>query len=235
MEQQVLCVCLSDWCKTSNARTFAKCCNQCDLPFNGAEYFLGLTVMVSCKCVLTRIHTWYVAYHKDCKFVKPNGEDVETFPFSVDNMTPKDREEIRTNYFKRHPQVISKCAFCGTDATTKTKKCKGCQHVYYCNLECQKEDWAKHKTFCKSRAGVTAFKLCSCFNETEQMYFDRSKANLCCLDVCTNAVGENTPQHFAVMMSTCSKKGSNDMHMFPKIFCSDKCREDDSKKYIKKK
>ncbi len=195
---------------------------------------LGSTLMVGCKCVNTRLHTWSVTYHKDCGFVEPEGEGVERFPVYADKLTPKHREDMRRDYFKKHPQVISKCACCGKDADMKTKKCKGCQHVYYCNPECQKIDWSKHKAFCKSRAGLTVFKSCSCFDKTEQMYFDRSKGNLCCLDTCPNVVDPNIPQKLSVMFSTCSKKGSNGTHMFPKIFCSEECLQSDFKKCDKK-
>ena len=38
------------------------------------------------------------------------------------------------------------CNRCNKDTT---KKCAGCKSVHYCSRECQKQDWAKHKKFCK--------------------------------------------------------------------------------------
>lgn len=30
-----------------------------------------------------------------------------------------------------------------------TKKCTACKKVFYCNTDCQKQDWPTHKAFCK--------------------------------------------------------------------------------------
>ena len=38
------------------------------------------------------------------------------------------------------------CRVC--DAVEKTKKCSGCEKVYYCGRECQRADWKAHKSSC---------------------------------------------------------------------------------------
>ena len=47
------------------------------------------------------------------------------------------------------------CAQCNVDGITgsnlKLMRCGGCQSVWYCCVECQKEHWPKHKKFCKAR------------------------------------------------------------------------------------
>jgi TPR repeat protein len=40
-----------------------------------------------------------------------------------------------------------KCSTC--DSGTDLKSCAGCGQVWYCNAECQKKDWKKHKEMCK--------------------------------------------------------------------------------------
>jgi hypothetical protein len=43
------------------------------------------------------------------------------------------------------------CASCKTD-NPEVQRCSRCQHVYYCNVTCQKMDWPTHKLYC-SRSG----------------------------------------------------------------------------------
>jgi len=47
------------------------------------------------------------------------------------------------------PDDSGPCPACGNIATTKCTACAG-HPVYYCNRNCQKKDWPKHKSMCKS-------------------------------------------------------------------------------------
>ena len=44
------------------------------------------------------------------------------------------------------------CAECGEEGGVGLKTCKSCMLVKYCNAECQKKHWPKHKKVCKERA-----------------------------------------------------------------------------------
>ena len=48
--------------------------------------------------------------------------------------------------------TTNSCAECGADGGVSLKICKSCMHVKYCNAECQKKHWPKHKMDCKLRA-----------------------------------------------------------------------------------
>jgi TPR repeat protein len=51
--------------------------------------------------------------------------------------------------------TISHCADCGKEEVVgivSLKACKSCMLVKYCNADCQKKHWAKHKKVCKRRA-----------------------------------------------------------------------------------
>ena len=47
--------------------------------------------------------------------------------------------------------IGSKCDHCGIskdDTTMKLKSCVKCRRSYYCNADCQKADWKRHKKGC---------------------------------------------------------------------------------------
>jgi tetratricopeptide (TPR) repeat protein len=44
------------------------------------------------------------------------------------------------------------CAECGEEGGASLKVCKACMIVRYCNAECQRNHWPKHKKVCKQRA-----------------------------------------------------------------------------------
>lgn len=48
---------------------------------------------------------------------------------------------------EKEVEEVEKCKTCGVKSST-LKKCSGCQSVLYCNRECQKHDWKKHRHEC---------------------------------------------------------------------------------------
>jgi hypothetical protein len=44
------------------------------------------------------------------------------------------------------------CADCGEEGGVSLKACKACMLVKYCNANCQRNHWPKHKKECKLRA-----------------------------------------------------------------------------------
>ena len=44
------------------------------------------------------------------------------------------------------------CADCGKEGGVSLKVCKSCMQAKYCNAECQRNHWSKHKKQCKLRA-----------------------------------------------------------------------------------
>jgi len=48
--------------------------------------------------------------------------------------------------------LVHCCADCGVAGGINLKACKSCMSVKYCNVNCQKNHWPKHKQECKRRA-----------------------------------------------------------------------------------
>ena len=48
--------------------------------------------------------------------------------------------------------VVYCCAECGEEGGASLKACKSCMIVKYCNANCQRNHWPKHKKVCKLRA-----------------------------------------------------------------------------------
>ena len=52
---------------------------------------------------------------------------------------------------KKHnlqPTACSYCAKSGSNESSRTKACGGCEKIYYCSVRCQRADWGIHKKEC---------------------------------------------------------------------------------------
>ena len=47
-----------------------------------------------------------------------------------------------------------RCACCSSVFEDSPKHCAGCIGVYYCNAECQLNDWRRHKPYCRGRGDI---------------------------------------------------------------------------------
>ena len=52
----------------------------------------------------------------------------------------------------RNDATVHCCAECGNEGGISLKACKSCMVAKYCNVNCQKNHWPKHKKECKIRA-----------------------------------------------------------------------------------
>ena len=81
----------------------------------------------------------------DCKKSFSEMKDFTSFLCALtDEKNPRDRVfEICYSYW-----LFRCCHFCARKGTSL--KCAGCKTVYYCNTNCQTQDWAKHQEVCLS-------------------------------------------------------------------------------------
>lgn len=76
-------------------------------------------------------------------------------PLYLDNAFPENDEEVESN--KQKIRNIRKdlgipsssyCAACAKSSHGQLKRCSGCKTRFYCSVECQRNDWQKHKPVC---------------------------------------------------------------------------------------
>jgi predicted Zn-ribbon and HTH transcriptional regulator len=63
----------------------------------------------------------------------------------------EDEEVIDKVGFKTMKSIVVSCNYCKKDGyeVKNLKRCGRCKSVFYCNSDCQKKDWDKHKLDCK--------------------------------------------------------------------------------------
>ena len=73
--------------------------------------------------------------------------------------------------FIQKRKMASHCEFCGTAFWPYLKKCKGCHTVYYCDRDCQTQDWKYHKISCSGdviRKAIEASSMASHSSKTSR-------------------------------------------------------------------
>nr|XP_033818666.1 putative protein MSS51 homolog, mitochondrial [Geotrypetes seraphini] len=87
---------------------------------------------------------------------KLNMENYEDYRSAVDGRKPATAFGIRTYFdmFQKMEDTFKFCVECkklpdGLPDPRSLRRCKRCQNVYYCSLECQRANWPDHKKFCK--------------------------------------------------------------------------------------
>jgi len=58
-------------------------------------------------------------------------------------------EALSSNYKSTYP-VVKSCKDCNQTLAEKVNQCSRCKIAAYCNQECQRRDWPKHKLGCKA-------------------------------------------------------------------------------------
>jgi hypothetical protein len=53
------------------------------------------------------------------------------------------------------PQACGTCEGLARFDGTKLRHCTGCRQILYCSVNCQKQDWPRHKSDCRRARGIT--------------------------------------------------------------------------------
>lgn len=81
----------------------------------------------------------------ELKFVEHGGWIIRTYMCSEKCRKEQTRKIKKDVNFS----MLNQCAFCKDHIINDLKKCSRCKITYYCNQNCQKSDWSKHKINCK--------------------------------------------------------------------------------------
>lgn len=119
---------------------------------------------------------------------------------------------MEVEYYTTHVRTHMVCEECelAEETHTKFKVCGQCKDVRYCSRECQKTNYAKHKTNCKKKAinrklppKRVPFNLpvpCRCFTKDEARTWD---PNVCSNYDCNKSVIQ--PSLVVLCSSKCKK------------------------------
>jgi len=95
--------------------------------------------------------------------------------------------------------TTNKCNLCGKDAT---KLCSRCKTVYYCSVECQKQNWKLHKPVCNDAFQADQYTLHKkSFDQIVKKYgLDSEEKSSAIADFLTGSSGDSkavSPADFA--------------------------------------
>lgn len=79
------------------------------------------------------------------------GEYKKVREFGVKTIPMPAEGGIDTPQFEAIMEAVGRCMRCG-DKTELS--CKGCGLAYYCDSQCQREDWEGHHTYCRQKQNV---------------------------------------------------------------------------------
>jgi len=74
-------------------------------------------------------------------------EKEETLPELVAKITVKPLSDCIVDEYEEDKMILLPCNNC--HKIKKTNRCSNCKSVYYCGVQCQKNDWTSHKYACE--------------------------------------------------------------------------------------
>lgn len=216
-------------------------CSYCNQTLTPNMY--GDTYLYGCHRTRGRVHfipVWVCDRPSNCKTkFEERLKTMGILPY-VDRLrgvafaTPRSTlENCAETYRKNHRRTLEVCNACRLmeETTLKFKICGGCKYTRYCSPECQRQDWAKHKSLCSMKQQnpptdpvvIPTFKLkpCPCFNAYQTHLHNVHNTDLCSYMDCTNRCVP--PYEFLFNAKPCAD--GNGVHFFPTHYCSAKCRK----------
>ncbi len=97
---------------------------------------------------------WKRKPKEDCRTEEPMADDSVKCSQNVWPGFCDSRDNLEKGGERSVP-VTAFCSRCAAQRAPNVKllRCSGCMLVHYCDVECQRLDWARHKPFCSRQGG----------------------------------------------------------------------------------
>ena len=113
----------------------------------------GLTPLMSC---ITYSRTDYCQDYLKClKYIVRSGRKINYRSEYVDLNTMSLTKACNTIHADKYLRLLDQGKYCWScsdlDDSKETRLCRGCRAARYCGLQCQKDDWQRHRFYCSRK------------------------------------------------------------------------------------
>lgn len=224
------CKCLPKFAKQWSDSGLQRKCVVCYNDLGGDRYKID-AVFPCLQTCRTDFHILHVLMHggacakQFCETVTEKDYTKYFSPLEAGVLTMSDSEQARYQdaYQKKHQLTGLACTTCGAaeQKHAKFSKCSACAVTVYCDEECQKQDWPKHKSVCGEVCLETLKPVyCSCLDRASRVVLSRQNARLCSNPKCT---AKTTYTSLTNAYGEYCKHNKNVVHYISTSFCSTKC------------
>jgi hypothetical protein len=235
------CPCLPKWVHEYTKKAEQSLCIGCDKEIPSNLPMMIITILMPCSSVHKRVHAHLFFFHNPLcldQFLQKSVVKgwADTFDIATYRTYAKTSDKLVDDCLKNHKLDGTRCEACdqrGEENLPNFKVCEGCLMVRYCSVECSKNDWANHKSFCKDVRKYRKSKhvqeeerlpktpACACFDETCVEMHRRQYTSECSNPGCTKE--KVYPTNFEVRIIVCPIY--NKPHIISVVYCSARCRK----------
>ena len=212
------CDCLPGWLADWSDKTQDGLCASCAITDTQETDWRGLTVVIPCRLERHRVHFCGILVHDDECAAAVDKEMAGYFGYDTYKSMPYLMEESarRSHHalcLYRHASqgMVYLCSHCKKEAPAK--ECSGCNRVFYCNADCQRQHWPEHKKSC------LVGRPCPCLKGRDLVLWAKWLALQCAEEGCTRYMRYVTADG-GVLVVPCMEPNARDpLHRIQTGYC----------------